>query len=86
METSMQGGQCHFICLQVWIVYLNQTNYLIRPIIMIITIIRINNKTRKCTPSLVINSLTYVCISSRKKFIQICLCSKFNDDMGLGRT
>ena len=82
----MQGGQCHFVCLHVWIVYLNQTNYLIRPIIMIITIIRINNKTRKWTPSLIITSLTYVCVSSRKNFFQICSSSKFNDDMGLGRT
>ena len=64
----MQGGQYHFICLHVWIVYFNQTNYLIRTIIMIITMIRINNKTRKWTPSLVINSLTYVGVSGRKYF------------------
>ena len=39
---------------------------------MIITITRIKNKTRKLTPSLIINSLTYVCVSGGKDFFQIC--------------
>ena len=39
---------------------MNQTRYLIGPIILIITIMRIRNKTRKLTPSLIINSLTHV--------------------------
>ena len=42
---------------------MNQTKYLIRPIIMIIAIIRIKNKTRKLIPSFIINSLTYVFVS-----------------------
>ena len=80
----MQGGRCHFVCLHVWINFeftyefiglillgMNQTKYLIRPIIMIITIIRIKNKTRKWTPLLKINSLTYVCVSGGNNFFQI---------------
>ena len=35
---------------------MNQAKYLIRPMIMIIAIIRTKNKTRKRTPSLTINS------------------------------
>ena len=35
---------------------------------MIITIIRIKNKIRKLAPSLVTNSLTYVCVSGGKNF------------------
>ena len=48
---------------------MNQTKYLIRPIIMIITVIKIKNKTRKWTPSLIINSLTHVCVSDRNIYI-----------------
>ena len=36
------------------------------------TIIRIKNKTIKWTPSLIINSLAYVCVSERNNFFQIC--------------
>ena len=79
----MQGGRCHFVCLHVWINFeftyefiglillgMNQTKYLIRPIIMIITIVRIKNKTRKRTPLLKINSLTYVCVSGGNIFLR----------------
>ena len=41
-----------------------QTKYLIRPITTIITIMEIKNKTRKWTPSLIINSLTHVYVSA----------------------
>ena len=39
---------------------MNQTKYLIRPIIKIISIMRIKNKTKKIKPSLIINSLTHI--------------------------
>ena len=77
---------------------MNQTKYLIRPIIMIIAIIRIKNKTRKWTPSLIINSLTYGCVSGGKNFFKICSyfmkqnslewfeILKTNEDMGRRRT
>ena len=42
---------------------MNQTEYLIRPAILIITIIRIKHKTRKWAPPLVFKSLTNVCVS-----------------------
>ena len=45
---------------------MNQTKYLIRPIIMIIAIRRRKNKT----PSLTINSLTHVCISGGNFFLR----------------
>ena len=48
---------------------MNQTKYLTRLIIMIITIIRIENKTREWTPSLIINSLTYVRVSGGKNLL-----------------
>ena len=51
---------------------MNQTKYLIRPIIMTITIIRIKNRIRKWPPSLIINSLTYVCVSGGNNCFQIC--------------
>ena len=53
---------------------MNQTKYLIRPIIIvIITITRIKKKTRKWTPSLITNSLTYVFFSCGNNFFfQIC--------------
>ena len=49
---------------------MNQTKYLIIPTIMIITIIRIKNRARKWTPSLIINSLTHVCVSGGNKFLK----------------
>ena len=42
-------SSCLLICMDN-LLGMNQTKYLIRPIIMIITIIRIKNKTRKWTP------------------------------------
>ena len=45
---------------------MNQTKYLIRPIIMIIAI----RRRKKKTPSLIINSLTHVCISGRRFFFK----------------
>ena len=51
---------------------MNQTRYLIGPIILIITIMRIRNKTRKLTPSLIINSLTHVWVSGGNNFFYIC--------------
>ena len=49
METLTHSGQCHFVYLHVWsnLIGMNQTKYLIRPVIMIITIIGTKNKTRK---------------------------------------
>ena len=56
---------------------MNQTKYLIRPIIMIIRIIKIKNTTRKWTPSIIINSLTNVCISGGNIYIFFSICSYF---------
>ena len=46
---------------------INQTKYVIRQIIMIITLTRIENKVKNEPLSLIINSLTYVCLSGGKK-------------------
>ena len=48
---------------------MNQTKYSTRLIIMIITIIRIDNKTREWTPSLIIKSLIYVRVSGGKNLL-----------------
>ena len=49
---------------------MNQAKYLIRPIVMIIAIIRIKNKARKWTPSVIVDSSTYVCVSGRNNFFR----------------
>ena len=49
---------------------MNQAKYSIRPIVMIIAIIRIKNKARKSTPALTVNSLTYLCVSGRNNFFR----------------
>ena len=48
---------------------MNLTKYLIRPIIMIITIIGTKNKTR-------INSLTHVCVSGGNIFLDLLIFHK----------
>ena len=47
---------------------INQTKYLIRTMIMIITIITTKSKTRRWTPSPIIYSLRYVSVSVKKGF------------------
>ena len=65
-----QDGQCHFVC-QDKLLGTDQTKYLVRSIIITKTIIRIKNKTKRWTSLLIINSLTYVCVSGRKNFFRI---------------
>ena len=66
---------CLFTCIDN-LLDMNQTKYLIRPIIMIITIISIKNKTRKCTASLIINSLTHVGVSGGQFFFRFVIFHK----------
>ena len=66
-EARWSMSFCLLICMDN-LLGMNQTKHLIRSIIMIITIIKIKNKTRKGTPSLIINSLTHVCVSGRNNF------------------
>ena len=66
---------CLFTCIDN-LLDMNQTKYLIRPIIMIITIISIKNKTRKCTASLIINSLTHVGVSGGQFFYRFVILHK----------
>ena len=55
---------------------MNRTKYLIRPTIMIITITKIKNKTRKWHLSLIINYLTHVSVSG-VNFFFVLICSYF---------
>ena len=60
------------VCLLTCMDNLLQTKHLIRPITMIIAIIKTKYKTRKWTPSLIINSLTHVYVSEKPLYSGWC--------------